>query len=296
MKSSKKGLKNFIPLVQSNSIDYNKDRNGISFINSPSTNTGKLQLNSDNEIESVASSTNNNFLKFQTNKKNTTNGDLLHTLHGGAKENSPIDFISNTKNINTNNTENSEKNSTSNITSPNQSFNHAIFTLWNDASVKISGFEVSLSENKKEIKKSKIMSTKLMGMITTQQAKLTEFDTLIFDAEERLNESVKSFEGEVVNARNSILAVIALFASFFTFISISVNIFSKDMQLSTALAIILILWSCTLSFIFVFMAGISKGGEYFTSTSFVKHCAFMLFLFIFAFIAPKVLLTIVGIT
>lgn len=301
MKPSNEGLKKFINLVHSSSIDYNKDRNGISFsANSANTISDILQASSNNKIGGEFLTIDDILLRIHSSQKTVTPGDSSLTYQNKTNGTNPLEIISkpSTTNTstNTNSAELSDNNLNSSTTNTNHSFNDAILNFWSDTSKKIATFEASLSTNKREIKNSKITSNKLMQLLTKQQNKLDDFDSLIFDAESRLNSNVKSFEDEIINARNSILAVIALFASFFTFISISVNIFSKDMQLSTALSIILLLWSCTLSFIFVFMAGISKGGEYFTSKSFLKHCASMLFLFIFSFIAPKVLLALVGIT
>ncbi|MCF3439725.1 hypothetical protein L1031_27370, partial [Escherichia coli] len=99
-----------------------------------------------------------------------------------------------------------------------------------------------------------------MSSLSQQTAKIEQFDATLSNAEKDIHEKVKSFESEVITARNSMLGVIALFASFFTFISISVNVFSRDMSLSMSISVLLVIWSCLISFIFVFMAGISKGG------------------------------------
>lgn len=90
-----------------------------------------------------------------------------------------------------------------------------------------------------------------MSSLSQQTAKIEQFDATLSNAEKDIHEKVKSFESEVITARNSMLGVIALFASFFTFISISVNVFSRDMSLSMSISVLLVIWSCLISFIFV---------------------------------------------
>lgn len=164
-----------------------------------------------------------------------------------------------------------------------------------DINRRLGEFSREMIENKKNVFDSKKRITKLGLALEKQSGEIQGFDTSLKNAERKLEVKVKDFETEVVTARNSLLAVIALFASFFTFISISVNIFSKDMSLTTSISVLLVIWSCLISFIFVFMAGISKGGKFFTSASFVKHAIFMVVLFICCFSFPRVIFSIFSI-
>lgn len=180
--------------------------------------------------------------------------------------------------------------------------NNLVFTQVNlkdalliDINRRLGEFSKEMIENKKNVFDSKKRIAKLGLALEKQSGEIQGFDTSLKSAEKKLEVKVKDFETEVITARNSLLAVIALFASFFTFISISVNIFSKDMSLTTSISVLLVIWSCLISFIFVFMAGISKGGKFFTSASFVKHAIFMVVLFICCFSFPRVIFSIFSI-
>ncbi|WP_312629966.1 hypothetical protein [Scandinavium sp.] len=167
---------------------------------------------------------------------------------------------------------------------------------WKEANRLITSFSNDLTESKRMIEESKSNISELREQLSQQIDKVAGMDLSLNDAEQNLANKVEGFESEVVTARNSLLAVIALFASFFTFISISVNVFSRDMSLSTSISVLLVIWSCLISFIFVFMAGISKGGSFFTSSVFVKHALVMVILFFFSFGLPRVIFSIFSIT
>lgn len=167
--------------------------------------------------------------------------------------------------------------------------------VWMDLNNKVNDFSNELNANKRTMADNKRKLNSLISKVAIQTNKITNFDTSLKNAEEKLSEKVSDFEKEIVTARNSLLAVIALFASFFTFISISVNIFSRDMSLSTSISVLLVIWCCLISFIFVFMAGISKGGRFFTSFTFIKHALFMVVLFICAFVLPRVIFSVLPI-
>jgi len=168
--------------------------------------------------------------------------------------------------------------------------------LWKDINQKLSKFSKDLEKSKKSINESMREISKIRVSVSQQTRKIEAFDATLSESENRVKNKVKEFESEIITARNSLLGVIALFASFFTFISISVNIFSRDMSLSTSISVLLVIWSCLVSFIFIFMAGISKGGNFFTSSAFIKHAIFMVVLFISSFIIPKVIFSIISVT
>ncbi|QSV12317.1 hypothetical protein [Kosakonia oryzae] len=178
--------------------------------------------------------------------------------------------------------------SSSNETLSENNSNPQASILWSSIFKRVASFEEQISEHNSKIVSSQKSISKIMLSLAKQTSKMKGFDTSLSNAEDRLEQKVKDFENELITARNSLLAVIALFASFFTFISISVNIFSRDMSLATSISVLLVIWSCLISFIFVFMAGISKGGEFFTSSSFIKHAVFMVVLFFSSFGLPRI--------
>lgn len=152
---------------------------------------------------------------------------------------------------------------------------------------RLNDLTIELSNNKRSLVESKKRLGTVVSRVSSLTTKTENFDASLKDAEDKLSTKVSDFENEIVTARNSLLAVIALFASFFTFISISVNIFSRDMSLSTSISVLLVIWCCLISFIFVFMAGINKGGAFFTSMTFFKHALCMVMMFICAFTLPR---------
>lgn len=287
MKPTKKNFGSNIRISHSSSIDYNLDRLGINFSRPNST-----IINSESTAPLHASIGG----AFQTSEQIQQEiAKKSSEVRNDNNTNQPISSFNNpSSSLSTNTVKGNNNNTISKIDSTSR-HNDPIIILWQDANEKINGFQGEIKKFRGDIRDIKANSIKVKGLIHQQKSKIESFDTMISVAESKIDSRVKDFEAEVINARNSILAVIALFASFFTFISISVNIFSKDLQLSSALSIILLLWSCTLSFIFVFMAGISKGGSYFTSSSFLKHAAFMLLLFLFCFVTPKFLFSLLGI-
>ncbi|HGE7372814.1 TPA: hypothetical protein ACGB1Y_002296 [Klebsiella aerogenes] len=198
--------------------------------------------------------------------------------------------------INASQTNKSYNNSTASDTSKTYARGYVDKIVWESILEKISGFSQELEKNKKNIHDSKKNIGKIMSSLAQQTKKIERFDATLSSAEKEVHEKVKGFESEVITARNSLLGVIALFASFFTFISISVNVFSRDMSLSTSISVLLVIWSCLISFIFIFMAGISKGGAFFTSSSFIRHAIFMVALFIASFTLPRVIFSVLSIT
>lgn len=104
---------------------------------------------------------------------------------------------------------------------------------------------------------------------------------------------INNFKDDLENSRNSFLGIIALFASFFSFISVSINIFSKEMTIGTSISIVVIIWVCLISFVFVFMAALSKGFSYFSSASIIRHFLAVIFCIVMALIIPGFILKII---
>ncbi|MFV8800503.1 hypothetical protein ACNSPD_07780 [Yersinia enterocolitica] len=102
-----------------------------------------------------------------------------------------------------------------------------------------------------------------------------------------IESKVLDFQSELKESRNSFLGIIALFASFFSFISVSINIFSKEMTVATSISIVIVLWVCLVSFIFIFMASLSKGFVYFSSASIIRHFLVVIVCIVIGLIIPR---------
>lgn len=56
--------------------------------------------------------------------------------------------------------------------------------------------------------------SKIRVSVSQQTRKIEAFDATLSESENRVKNKVKEFESEIITARNSLLGVIALFASF----------------------------------------------------------------------------------
>ena len=113
--------------------------------------------------------------------------------------------------------------------------------------------------------------------------------SVLEETERNFDREVTVFKDEIRDSRNSILGMIALFASFFSFISVSINIFSKSLDVPTAISIVLVLWICLMSFLYVFMNALKNGMESFTGKLLFEHFIVIAIAIIFCLAIPKVI-------
>ncbi|PNO71075.1 hypothetical protein MC70_014180 [Serratia marcescens] len=113
--------------------------------------------------------------------------------------------------------------------------------------------------------------------------------SVLEETERNFDREVTVFKNEIKDSRNSILGMIALFASFFSFISVSINIFSKSLDVPTAISIVLVLWICLMSFLYVFMNALKNGMESFTGKLLFEHFIVIAIAIIFCLAIPKVI-------
>lgn len=104
----------------------------------------------------------------------------------------------------------------------------------------IKTIEEQLAQQSQEIRRALIQST------------TTQINTQVTIKTKDLDKIVLKAENEIKDARNSVFTTIALFAAFFTFISVNVNIFSKATSIEETLTITLLMWSCILGFLILF--------------------------------------------
>lgn len=104
------------------------------------------------------------------------------------------------------------------------------------------------------------------------------------------DEEVKGFKKEISDSKNSVLGMIALFASFFSFISVSISVFSKEMTLSLSISIVFVLWICLVSFLYIFMVSLKSGVDFFTSKGFFEHFLVIAFSLVFAMVTPHIVI------
>lgn len=83
------------------------------------------------------------------------------------------------------------------------------------------------------------------------ESKQKEVKHLFEDEKKNLLQTISESEKSLQEVKNSVLATIAIFASFFTFISVSINIFSKA-NIIESIGLLMILWCCIFSFTYTF--------------------------------------------
>lgn len=102
--------------------------------------------------------------------------------------------------------------------------------------------------NKKIEDSLSLTAQKLTALTESKQAEIT---TKLDQEKINLMQSISESESRLQEVKNSVLATIAIFASFFTFISVSINIFSKA-TIIESIGLLIILWCCIFSFTYTF--------------------------------------------
>lgn len=123
---------------------------------------------------------------------------------------------------------------------------------------------------------------------TKLEAKLTEYYNYLkvdFDKESKKSQSqlfthlqtaqntldlnVNKVLDELKEVRNSVLGTIALFAAFFTFVSVNVNIFTKAESVLHALLFMFSMWLCIIGLISTFFYFLNSKKELFLRSEFI---------------------------
>ena len=92
------------------------------------------------------------------------------------------------------------------------------------------------------------ISTKIEEMHPEIDKKIS---SLVEDAKAAVVKEITDSKSELQNVRNSVLGAIAVFAAFFTFVSVNVNIFSKSTAVES-LALMIVMWICLMGFTYTF--------------------------------------------
>lgn len=83
-------------------------------------------------------------------------------------------------------------------------------------------------------------------------------ETSLRDALSDINLHKTETKEELKETRNSVLGTIALFAAFFTFVSVNVNIFTKAETVAQSIIFMLSFWLCIIGFISLFFFFLNK--------------------------------------
>ena len=92
------------------------------------------------------------------------------------------------------------------------------------------------------------ISTKIEEMQPEIDKKIA---SLVEDAKAAVVKEITDSKSELQHVRNSVLGAIAVFAAFFTFVSVNINIFSKSNAVES-LALMIVMWICLMGFTYTF--------------------------------------------
>lgn len=79
----------------------------------------------------------------------------------------------------------------------------------------------------------------------------THINSLVDEAKNNVVNEIEKSRTELQSVRNSVLSAVAVFAAFFTFVSVNINIFSKTNALES-LALMIVMWICLMGFTYSF--------------------------------------------
>ncbi len=78
-----------------------------------------------------------------------------------------------------------------------------------------------------------------------------QINNLVGEAKADVVKEITESKNELQNVKNSVMGAIAVFAAFFTFVSVNVNIFTKSNAIES-LALMIVMWICLMGFTYTF--------------------------------------------
>lgn len=143
-----------------------------------------------------------------------------------------------------------------------------------------------------EIKTNKVVaqSRTLSEKNDKSESRIETLTTELNKSKENFRTEVIGFQGEIKDSKNAVLGMIALFASFFSFISVSISVFTKDLDIASSISLVLVLWICLISFLYVFMVALKSGVEFFSSGKMFNHFIVIAVAILFALGVPHLVI------
>ena len=97
-----------------------------------------------------------------------------------------------------------------------------------------------------------LMGDKVESAIRQMQPEIHDkIEALVGAAKKELIDEIEKSKRDLQEVRNQVLGAIAIFAAFFTFVSVTVNVFTKASALE-AIALMIILWISLMGFTYTF--------------------------------------------
>ncbi|QHH97524.1 hypothetical protein [Acinetobacter dispersus] len=223
----------------------NTDENEVIYPKNNSSISSSVSKNSTTHNNSVTNSTidtktayNKDLIDRIASKIKTSNSSITYN-----KEVKPIDFQHAFSTIHERN------NSTINTIIDNLK-NSDLSTNYNKKTFsKIDGIDEILKNKTERIEQ---------NLLNKQKIALDAIEKKLSDATTDIDKHKSDTNSELKETRNSVLGTIALFAAFFTFVSVNVNIFTKAENVTQSLIFMLSFWLCIVGFISLFFLFLNK--------------------------------------
>lgn len=124
------------------------------------------------------------------------------------------------------------------------------------------------------------------ALLAKQSTALEALNSSLDKALKNIDDHKVETKDELKETRNSVLGTIALFAAFFTFVSVNVNIFTKAENVMQSIIFMLSFWLCIIGFISLFFLFLNKSkdtiiyktAEFITTVSCILLSAGLMFL------------------
>lgn len=137
----------------------------------------------------------------------------------------------------------------------------------------------TVSTYKEELTKLEEKATKNLDIHKVELNTLVSTATTSFETHKvDIHKQLVEHKDELKETRNSVLGTIALFAAFFTFVSVNVNIFTKAENVTQSIIFMLSFWLCIIGFISLFFLFLNKNKDtiIFKTTEFITTASCIL--------------------
>lgn len=222
--------------------------------------TKKNETNKPEDGEVIYPSSKSSITSIASNNTTTFLNSAIESLNSKKKSTSTIEQTATSQNISNISIKGSIstasiKNDTSSSSSSSQKYQKQPimnFGFQNNEFEKLRNLESILESKAESIEKEllKKQNTALQSLNTSLSNALKDIDGHKTETKEELKET-----------RNSVLGTIALFAAFFTFVSVNVNIFTKAENVMQSIIFMLSFWLCIIGFISLFFLFLNKNKD-----------------------------------
>lgn len=222
--------------------------------------TKKTQTNKSEDGEVIYPSSKSSITSIVSNNTTTFSNSAIESLNSKKKSTSTIGQPATSQNISNISIKGSIstaaiKNDTASSSSSSQKYQKQPimnFGFQNNEFEKLRNLESILESKAESIEKE---------LLTKQNTALQSLNTSLSNALQDIDGHKTETKEELKETRNSVLGTIALFAAFFTFVSVNVNIFTKAENVMQSIIFMLSFWLCIIGFISLFFLFLNKNKD-----------------------------------